>query len=90
MTRVRVRGDPRRAAALERLIRERIGNLTAVVAPKGAAVCAMTVAGNAVMHHLFCGIDVEPLSHVPFEPVRNGLEQFEAMALGWGSKAIRA
>ena len=30
------------------------------------------------MHHLFCGVDVEPLSHVPFEPVRDGLENFHA------------
>lgn len=76
---VRDGGQP----ALERLIRERIGELAAVVTPKGAAVRDVTITGNAVMHHLFCSIDVEPLSHVPFEPVRNGLEQFEAKALGW-------
>ncbi len=35
------------------------------------------------MHHLFCGIDVEPLSHVPFETARDGLEVFHARALGW-------
>jgi uncharacterized 2Fe-2S/4Fe-4S cluster protein (DUF4445 family) len=28
----------------------------------------MTVVGNTVMQHLFCGLDVTPLSHRPFEP----------------------
>ncbi len=76
---VRDGGQP----ALERLIRERIGELAALVAPNGAAIREVTIAGNTVMHHLFCGIDVEPLSHVPFEPLRNGLEQSDANALGW-------
>ncbi len=37
----------------------------------------VVVVGNTAMHHLFCGIDVEPLSHVPFEPTRAGLERVE-------------
>jgi uncharacterized 2Fe-2S/4Fe-4S cluster protein (DUF4445 family) len=43
----------------------------------------MVLVGNTVMHHLFCGINVEPLSHVPFEPVRDGLEVLSARELGW-------
>jgi uncharacterized 2Fe-2S/4Fe-4S cluster protein (DUF4445 family) len=43
----------------------------------------VVLVGNTVMHHLFCGIDVEPLSHVPFEPVRDGLETLSAVGLGW-------
>jgi uncharacterized 2Fe-2S/4Fe-4S cluster protein (DUF4445 family) len=43
----------------------------------------IVVVGNTVMHHLFCGIDPEPLAHYPFEPVRDGLEVFPASALGW-------
>ena len=35
------------------------------------------------MHHLFCGVDAEPLSHYPFESPRMGLEQFRAPNLGW-------
>jgi len=41
------------------------------------------VVGNSVMHHLFCGIDITPLSMYPFEPVRDGLETFRASQLGW-------
>jgi uncharacterized 2Fe-2S/4Fe-4S cluster protein (DUF4445 family) len=39
--------------------------------------------GNTVMHHLFCGLDVTPLSHYPFESERIGLETFRASELGW-------
>ncbi len=35
------------------------------------------------MHHLFCGVDVEPLSHYPFESPRDGLEEFRASELEW-------
>jgi len=39
--------------------------------------------GNTVMHHLFSGIDVEPLSHYPFESNEIGLQTFRASELGW-------
>ena len=44
------------------------------------------------MHHLFCGIGLEPLSHYPFEAVSPGLQVFEAAELGWslpGNPAVR-
>ena len=41
------------------------------------------IVGNTVMHHLFCGIDVEPLSHVPFEPQNDGLIRLTARELEW-------
>jgi uncharacterized 2Fe-2S/4Fe-4S cluster protein (DUF4445 family) len=41
------------------------------------------IVGNTVMHHLFCGIDVEPLSHVPFEPKNDGLISLTARELDW-------
>ena len=41
------------------------------------------IVGNTVMHHLFCGIDVEPLSHVPFEPKNDGLIRLTARELEW-------
>jgi uncharacterized 2Fe-2S/4Fe-4S cluster protein (DUF4445 family) len=46
---------------------------------------SIVLVGNTVMHHLFCGIDLEPLSHYPFEPVRPGLQIFSASTLGWSS-----
>jgi uncharacterized 2Fe-2S/4Fe-4S cluster protein (DUF4445 family) len=43
----------------------------------------VVIVGNTVMHHLFCGIDVTPLSHYPFEPEQDGLEIFKPAELGW-------
>ncbi|MDP6033253.1 MAG: 2Fe-2S iron-sulfur cluster-binding protein, partial [Candidatus Marinimicrobia bacterium] len=34
------------------------------------------IVGNAVMHNIFCGIDVEPMGYHPFEPVSNDLELY--------------
>jgi len=41
------------------------------------------LAGNTVMHHLFCGIDVEPLAHAPFQPADHGKRVFTPAELGW-------
>lgn len=72
---------------LEQLIRRRIGAMVAdlQLSPRsgGERIRHVVVVGNTVMHHLFCGIDLEPLAHSPFEPVRDGLEVFEARDLGW-------
>src|ERR1019366_5533274 len=81
---------------LQNLVRKQIGRLTQelLTAAEGALgeVKSMVLVGNTVMHHLFCGISVEPLSHYPFEPVSPGLQVFEAAALGWslpGNPAVR-
>jgi len=52
----------------------------------------VVLVGNTVMHHLFCGISVEPLSHYPFVPASPGLQVFDAEELGWslpGHPAVR-
>ena len=73
---------------LEKLIRDQIGKLIRdVVFAAGvdaALIRDVTIVGNTVMHHLFCGIDIEPMSHYPFEPVDDGLQVFAARDLGWG------
>jgi uncharacterized 2Fe-2S/4Fe-4S cluster protein (DUF4445 family) len=43
----------------------------------------IVLVGNTVMHHLFCGLSLEPLSHYPFEPQSPGLQFFTAGELGW-------
>jgi uncharacterized 2Fe-2S/4Fe-4S cluster protein (DUF4445 family) len=75
MSRVQYALEPGGQARLENLIRARVGALVGELAAAAAEpVRSVVVVGNAVMHHLFCGIDVEPFAHVPFEPVRLGLE----------------
>ena len=41
------------------------------------------IVGNAVMHNIFCGIDVEPMGYHPFEPVSNDLELYTPSELRW-------
>lgn len=82
-------------ALLQQLIREQIGGMIKELVREGALVYSpdtgaankpirqVALVGNTVMHHLFCGISVEPLSHYPFEPATTGLQHFAAEALNW-------
>ena len=44
---------------------------------------SVVLVGNTVMHHLFCGLRLEPLSHAPFEPSSPGVQECSANDLGW-------
>jgi len=46
-------------------------------------IVEVILVGNTVMHHLFCGLDVEPLSHVPFNSPHLGAQFFRPQELGW-------
>ncbi|HVV69960.1 MAG TPA: 2Fe-2S iron-sulfur cluster-binding protein, partial [Verrucomicrobiae bacterium] len=79
-------------ALLTELVRKQIGEMIRELlgpghGPKdgGAAreLRSIIVVGNSVMHHLFCGCDLEPLSRVPFEPQFPGLQAFSGTELGW-------
>lgn len=82
---------------LEKLIREQISrlirDLVHAAGVDAGRVRDVTIVGNTVMHHLFCGVSIEPLSHYPFEPVNDGLQVFAAHDLGWdflsGAPTIR-
>lgn len=43
----------------------------------------VVLVGNTVMHHLFCGVPVEPLAAFPFEPKQAGRMRFAPGDLGW-------
>jgi uncharacterized 2Fe-2S/4Fe-4S cluster protein (DUF4445 family) len=60
------------AAALRDLIRNQIDDLIRELAPP-APPSRVAIVGNTVMHHLYCGIGVEPLAAYPFEAVDDGL-----------------
>ncbi len=77
------RGAP---GALTRLIREAVGDVVARVAPDDAAAEILLV-GNTAMHHLFCGLDVEPLAAAPFQTPTPEARTFEARQLGWHMRA---
>jgi len=82
---------------LEKLVRKQIGSLAKELLAAnnldGREVKSVVIVGNTVMHHLFCGLSLEPLSHFPFEPVSPGLKVFDGVEdLGWhlpGGPAVR-
>ncbi len=75
------------AAKLTTLIRQQLSSLIQALLQESQRsaddLTNVVIVGNTVMHHLFCGISVEPLSHYPFEPAADGLQQFTASDLGW-------
>jgi len=72
---------------LEGLIRRQIGALIEQLLFSAGRLASeivdIVVVGNTVMHHFFCGIDADPLSHYPFEPAEGGLKRFRSSKLGW-------
>jgi uncharacterized 2Fe-2S/4Fe-4S cluster protein (DUF4445 family) len=72
---------------LTSLVRRGIGTLVGRVIATAELgderVDSVTLVGNTVMHHLFCGLDVEPLASVPFESSDDGLQEIAAAELGW-------
>jgi len=69
------------------LVRRGIGALVGrVIASAGlddTPIGVVALVGNTVMHHLFCDLDVEPLSQAPFESDADGLQEFRASDLRW-------
>ncbi len=80
MSRVEAAHTRGEGAALRDLIRSRIGEM---VAELGGRPSQVAIAGNTVMHHLFCGRDVGGLAQAPFETAAGGLAVFQASGLGW-------
>ncbi|MBM3495652.1 MAG: DUF4445 domain-containing protein, partial [Armatimonadetes bacterium] len=74
-------------ATLRDLIRHEVGRLLKMLLTTSGAdpdrITRIVLVGNTVMHHLFCGIDLEPLSRYPFEPVRDDLERVPVLETDW-------
>jgi uncharacterized 2Fe-2S/4Fe-4S cluster protein (DUF4445 family) len=92
MSRVQFAVAKEGAQQLRDLIRQQIGGLIEqlVFAAQVAAteITDVVLVGNTVMHHLFCGLDVEPLSRYPFESENLGLQTFRAAELGWKTVGV--
>lgn len=78
----RIEFDLREPGVLTSLIRRTLGAMLAELV-RGRKPREVLICGNTVMHHLFCGESVEPLSHVPFRPSAPGERRFLAEELGW-------
>lgn len=68
---------------LQRLIREQIGAMAARLLANAAGPAKIVLVGNSVMHHLFCGIAIDPLTTHPFAPDHPEAMRFNAAELGW-------
>jgi len=76
--------SPENAERLTSLIRRTVGaQVEALAAQATHPIGRVRIVGNTVMHHLFCGLDVTPLSAYPFESPHNGMIHFTPANLGW-------
>ena len=74
----RLQYDLHRPGELGLLIREALGGMLG-----GEPLREVLVAGNTAMHHLFCGLDVEPLTRAPFALPTLGGYRFDDPGFGW-------
>ncbi len=69
---------------LTALVRSAVEQMIAKLAcGREQEIVEVVLVGNTVMHHLFCGLNVEPLSHVPFESPHPEVQAFDSGELGW-------
>lgn len=87
MSRIEAALDDGRRRELVEGVRRAIGGMVAKLLRSAKLdrprLEAVVIAGNTVMHHLFCDVDLEPLSHWPFEPADKGSRRFWARELDW-------
>ena len=70
---------------LSSLIRQQLGNMIAGLQKEkpGTKLIRIVMVGNTVMHHLFCGLDVTPLSAYPFHTPFLEARYFSPGELAW-------
>ncbi len=72
---------------LKLLIREEAYRLINILLKgKNIILKKIVLVGNSVMHHLFCGFDVQPLSMYPFETTNNESVKYSPKDLNWDLK----
>jgi uncharacterized 2Fe-2S/4Fe-4S cluster protein (DUF4445 family) len=78
----RIQYDLRHPGELTAVIRRTLAQMLARLAGD-RALEEVLIAGNTTMHHLFCGLSVEPLAAVPFLSAELGERRFSGGDLGW-------
>jgi uncharacterized 2Fe-2S/4Fe-4S cluster protein (DUF4445 family) len=79
----RLQYELRRPGELGRIIRDALGRMLG-----GEPLREVLLAGNTVMHHLFCGLDVKPLTRAPFLSPTLGSYRLADWELGWPGPAV--
>ena len=78
----RLQYDLRHPGELGRIIRQALGSMLG-----DQPLREVLLAGNTAMHHLFCGLDVAPLTRAPFLSPGLGSYRFSGPDLGWPGPA---
>ncbi|MDD4225090.1 MAG: ASKHA domain-containing protein [Mariniphaga sp.] len=69
---------------MQKLIRVKIGEMIRNITEKQQVEASRVVlVGNTVMHHIFSGLDLQPLSYYPFESSNLGMQLFSSEQLNW-------
>ncbi|MDZ7725283.1 MAG: ASKHA domain-containing protein [candidate division KSB1 bacterium] len=71
------------SALLTRLIRAKVYDLILRLLEQKYTADRIVLVGNTVMHHLFCGYDLSPLSMYPFESPHSGQVNLTPEDLDW-------
>jgi uncharacterized 2Fe-2S/4Fe-4S cluster protein (DUF4445 family) len=70
--------------SMQKLIRHKTGEMIRSILQKHPVdVAKVILVGNTVMHHVFSGLNVQPLSFYPFESPHLGMQQFTPEQLKW-------
>ncbi len=89
MERINYSIAPERKIDLGDILRKQIGSvlneLVSAAHISNEHITSVVLVGNTVMQHFFCGFDLTPLSHVPFEPRDASYKpvQMTSRDLGW-------
>lgn len=85
MSRVELAVSGSRGAFLTQLLRDQVGGMVRalILSAHAGAVRRIVLVGNTVMHHLFAGLDLAPLSHFPFASPNLGWQNLAGDDLGW-------
>lgn len=82
----RIQYEMKQPGELRAVIRAQLGGMVDKLAA-GRRLEEILIAGNTAMHHLFCGLSVEPLASVPFLSPALGEVRHTARELGWPGPA---
>lgn len=69
---------------IQNLIREKIWKMILLILKKHLVeISKVAIVGNTVMHHIFSGLKVNPLSFYPFESPHLGVQNLTPIQLNW-------
>lgn len=73
-----------RQEEMKKLIHKKLGEMIdSILDRHQVKIRKVVIVGNTAMHHIFSGLNLQPLSHYPFESPGMGIQHFTPRELGW-------